>query len=195
MSSELFNDVFTTGSVVITHAGVPFSFSSIDLYALYFTPFNYTFTGLLNGNTVFTDSGTVTVDVNAIGNIERVSNPNATDVIDALQMTLSNPVPGTNPLGLDNIVVAASGSAIGDPHFTTYNGIHYNYQGIGDFVLTRSTVDQFDVQVRTRPVHDGSSVTIMSEAAATLCNHVVTFDIDAARTGGSFASLDASHSH
>ena len=81
-----------------------------------------------------------------------------------------------------------------DPHFTTYDGVHYDYQGIGDFLLTRSTVpgDQFNVQIRTRSWFDVAS--IMSEAAATLCNHNVTFDIDRASAGGSFVSLDGSPS-
>ncbi|HLO05697.1 MAG TPA: VWD domain-containing protein [Terriglobales bacterium] len=81
-------------------------------------------------------------------------------------------------------------TATGDPHFTTYDGVKYDYQGLGDFVLTRSAVDPFEVQVRTRLYHEGSSATIMSQAAATLCGHVVTFDID--RVGGSFVSLDGS---
>ena len=87
------------------------------------------------------------------------------------------------------------GSATGDPHFTTYDGVHYDYQGVGDFLLTRSTVpgDQFDVQVRTRSYNDGT-VTIMSEAAAQLCNHRVSFDVDRAGTGGSFVWLDGSPS-
>jgi hypothetical protein len=91
-----------------------------------------------------------------------------------------------------NATLKVSGVAVGDPHFTTYNGVHYDYQGIGDFLLTRSTIDQFDVQVRTRPFYDGAPVTIMSEAAATLCNHRVTFDIDRASGGGSFVWLDGS---
>ena len=85
----------------------------------------------------------------------------------------------------------ALATATGDPHFTTYDGVHYDYQGIGDFLLTRSTIDQFEVQVRTRPTYDGSAVTIMSEAAAMLCNHKVTFDIDRASAGG-FVWLDGS---
>src|SRR3954449_9501704 len=81
--------------------------------------------------------------------------------------------------------------AIGDPHFTTYDGVHYDYQGIGDFLLAGSSVDQFEVQVRTKSTYDGSAVTIMSEAAAILCNHKVTFDIDRASAGG-FVWLDNS---
>jgi probable HAF family extracellular repeat protein len=87
-----------------------------------------------------------------------------------------------------------TGTATGDPHFTTYDGVHYDYQGLGDFLLARSSVDQFDVQVRTRPWSDWPAATIMSEAAATLCNHSVNFDIDRARTGGSFVWLDGSPS-
>ena len=81
-----------------------------------------------------------------------------------------------------------TGTASGDPHFTTYDGVQYDYQGVGDFLLARSTVvgDQFEVQVRTRSLYDDASVTIISEAAATLCNHRVTFDIDRANGGGSF---------
>ena len=88
----------------------------------------------------------------------------------------------------------ATGTATGDPHFTTYDGVHYDYQGIGDFLLARSTVDQFDVQVRTRPWSNWPAATIMSGAAATLCNHNVTFDIDRASAGGSFVWIDGSPS-
>jgi probable HAF family extracellular repeat protein len=87
-------------------------------------------------------------------------------------------------------------SATGDPHFITYDGVHYDYQGVGDFLLARSTVsgDQFDVQIRTTASWWNGSVPVsfMSEAAATLCNHNVTFDIDRASAGGSFIWLDGS---
>jgi PEP-CTERM motif-containing protein/VWD domain-containing protein len=78
----------------------------------------------------------------------------------------------------------------GDPHFTTYGGVRYDYQGLGDFVLARSTVpgDQFDVQVRTRSYADAT--TTISEAAAALCNHRITFDVDRSSAGGSFVWID-----
>jgi uncharacterized membrane protein len=94
-------------------------------------------------------------------------------------------VPGASSTGASGINGAGQivgetsvGSATGDPHFTTYDGVHYDYQGIGDFLLARSTVpgDQFDVQVRTKSWNTWTSV--MSEAAVTLCNHNVTFDVD-----------------
>jgi von Willebrand factor type D domain/PEP-CTERM motif len=90
--------------------------------------------------------------------------------------------------------LVGNGSATGDPHFTTYDGIHYDYQGLGDFLLTRSTAtgDQFEVEIRTRPMFGNSAATIISDAAASVCNHDVTFDIDRASIGGSFVWLDGS---
>jgi hypothetical protein len=183
-SIVFYNPPFPTGRVEVTQGGISFRFNSIDLYSS-ITPIPYAFTGLLNGNTAFTTSGTVQ---NTFGNFANVPNPHGTDVINTLQVMLSNPH-GPNPVGLDNIVVNAS--ATGNPHFTTYGGVHYDYQGIGDFVLARSIVDEFEVQVRTRSLYDDAAVTIMSQAAATLCNHKVAFDIDHA-SAGNFVWLDGS---
>jgi hypothetical protein len=85
-----------------------------------------------------------------------------------------------------------SGTVMGDPHFTTYDGLHYDFQAAGDFVLTRSTQpgNSFDVQIRTRAPSDGSAVTIVSAVAAKLGDHRVTFDLDRASAGGSFVWID-----
>jgi hypothetical protein len=109
----LFRNPPTTASVAVTGAGAPFSFRSIDLYSST-TPIPFTFTGLLNGNTVFRVSGTVP---NTFGNFATVSNPHETDRIDTLQVTLSNPSNPNfpNPVGLDNIVVVAPGSTVPEP--------------------------------------------------------------------------------
>jgi hypothetical protein len=86
----------------------------------------------------------------------------------------------------------ASGTVMGDPHFTTYDGLHYDFQAAGDFVLTRSTQpgNSFEVQIRTRAPSDGSGVTIVSAVAAKLGDHRVTFDLDRASAGGSFVWID-----
>ena len=80
----------------------------------------------------------------------------------------------------------------GDPHFTTYYGVTYDFQGIGDFLLARSDVagDQFDVQIRLTPWLNGT--TIIEGAAASLCGHRVTFDAERARAGAGLVWLDGS---
>jgi probable HAF family extracellular repeat protein len=80
----------------------------------------------------------------------------------------------------------------GDPHFTTYNGVNYDFQGVGDFLLARSSVagDQFDVEIRTRAWSNGTS--LIEAAAATLCDHQVTFDVDHTSVGSGFVWLDGS---
>jgi hypothetical protein len=85
-----------------------------------------------------------------------------------------------------------AGGVEGDPHFTTFDGLHYDYQGAGDFVLTRSTAaaDPFEVQIRTRTWHDGSDVSIVSKVAAKLGDHLISFDLDRANAGESFVWID-----
>jgi len=98
---------------------------------------------------------------------------------------------GNNDAGQIVGFTMVSGGA-GDPHFTTYSGVNYDFQGLGDFLLARSTVagDQFDVQIRTRPWYNIASV--IEGAIATLCNHNVSFDVDRASAGAGLIWLDGS---
>ena len=41
-----------------------------------------------------------------------------------------------------------TGKASSDPHFVTYDGRYYDLQALGEFVLTRSTTDDFAVHLR-----------------------------------------------
>lgn len=45
----------------------------------------------------------------------------------------------------------SNGSHDGDPHITTVDGIHYDFQGTGEFVALRDGQD-FEIQTRQRPV-------------------------------------------
>ncbi|MFO1161128.1 MAG: VWD domain-containing protein [Reyranellaceae bacterium] len=70
------------------------------------------------------------------------------------------------------------GGGTGEPHFTTFDGTYYDFQGVGEFVLAKSTVpgDTFEVQIRTAPYFGSSTVTAMSEVAVKIGNQRVTFD-------------------
>lgn len=101
-----------SASIQVTAGGTPFTFSAVDLYSS-ITTIPYQFEGFLNSVLVFTLSGTVP---NTSGGFATV-NSNTTLVIDALLITLSNPATPccSNPVGLDNIVVTATPSAIPEP--------------------------------------------------------------------------------
>ena len=92
-----------TAAVTITAGGAEFRFQSVDLYSS-ITTIPYVFTGRLKSNQVFSVSAE---EGNTFGNFVTVPNPNATDTIDSLVISLSNPetLCCPNPVGLDNIVV------------------------------------------------------------------------------------------
>ena len=92
-----------TAAVTITASGSEFRFQSVDLYSS-ITTIPYVFTGRLKSNQVFSVSAE---EGNTFGSFVTVPNPNATDTIDTLVITLSNPETPCcpNPVGLDNIVV------------------------------------------------------------------------------------------
>jgi hypothetical protein len=82
----------------------PFLFKSVDLYSSV-TPIPYTITGGLGSSVVFTLSDTIP---NTFGNFRTVVNSHGADPIDTLTISLSNSVglAGSNPMGLDNIVLS-----------------------------------------------------------------------------------------
>ena len=71
------------------------------------------------------------------------------------------------------------GYAWGDVHLTTFDGLYYNFQGAGEFVLSQSTVagDTFDIQARMQPWSTGSSVSVNTEIAAEIGSDRVTFGV------------------
>ncbi|MET8118276.1 VWD domain-containing protein [Micromonospora sp. NPDC005189] len=54
----------------------------------------------------------------------------------------------------------------GDPHLLTFDGLRYDFQAAGEFVLTRSTTDDFEVQVRQTMFPASSVVAVNSAVAA-----------------------------
>ena len=52
----------------------------------------------------------------------------------------------------------------GDPHFDTFDGLRYTFNGKGEFWLIRTTDDSVNVQVRLTPVEDGGATIITAVA-------------------------------
>jgi hypothetical protein len=75
----------------------------------------------------------------------------------------------------------------GDPHITTANGVHYNFQGAGEYVALRNNTGM-EVQTREAPIattfnpgpdpHDGvaTCVSLNTAVAARVGNHRVTYE-------------------
>lgn len=68
------------------------------------------------------------------------------------------PSPAGGPAG------GSQGVTWGDPHIITFDGATYNFQQAGEFILTKSTVDNFEIQVRQQP-WDGTSCTVAENSA------------------------------
>ncbi|WP_206742638.1 Hint domain-containing protein [Acidisphaera rubrifaciens] len=71
------------------------------------------------------------------------------------------------------------GNDDGDVHLTTFDGLYYNFQAVGEFVLARSTApgDTFEVQIRTQPYFNGAAASVTTEVGAQVGTHRVTFDL------------------
>lgn len=97
-----------SASVEVTAGGLPFSFLAVDLYSSV-TKIPWTFEGFRGSTSVFALSGE---HGNTFGNFVTIPNSLGDVVIDRLAITLTQPGLNTtcrhctNPMGIDNIVVA-----------------------------------------------------------------------------------------
>lgn len=49
--------------------------------------------------------------------------------------------------------IASTAYIVGDPHITTVDGVHYDFQAVGEFILLREgSGENFEIQTRTTPV-------------------------------------------
>ena len=125
---------------------------------------------MLNTGTigVFTQQITLTpTGTNASG----YSGTLATETIDVVGTIVPVPPPPPPPL--------ATATAWGDVHLTTFDGLYYNFQAEGEFVLAQSTVagDMFAVQARMAPYSANSTVSVMTMIGADVGGQQVTFGL------------------
>jgi hypothetical protein len=91
--------------IKITRDHSTFKFNSVDLYSS-ITQIPYIFIGYLESNRVFKVTGTIP---NTSGDFATALNSHDMDVIDTLEIMLTNPASiGPNLMGLDNIVLTFS---------------------------------------------------------------------------------------
>ena len=99
------------------------------------------------------------------------STPLAPETVTVTGTILPPPPPPPPPLPV--------GVAWGDVHLTTFDGLLYNFQAEGEFILAKSTLanDSYDVQVRLEPYHPGASVSVITQIAASVGSDRVTFGL------------------
>lgn len=65
------------------------------------------------------------------------------------------------------------GRSYGDPHINTYDGLHYSFQTLGEYVLSRSTDGSFEVQARQERVANRNNLSLNTAVAMNVCGHRV----------------------
>ena len=78
-------------------------------------------------------------------------------------------------LGADTIIVtgtiaAPTGTAQGDVHMVTFDGLHYDFQATGDFVLARATdpASTYQIQIQTSTLRGIAGISYTTQIAAQL---------------------------
>ncbi|HNC52334.1 MAG TPA: Calx-beta domain-containing protein [Accumulibacter sp.] len=148
-----------------------------------------------NINAPLTLSYEITGDVSGQGSITFAKNsstariyvPSANDTVNApdRHYTVTILDPGMDTVILDN--VSAHGTILdddpptrprGDPHMITLDGLAYDFQAAGEFVLVESIAGEpLSVQMRTKPVGNLAS-SISAIAVEVAAGHRVTVDTD-----------------
>jgi von Willebrand factor type D domain/Cadherin-like domain len=80
-----------------------------------------------------------------------------------------------------NITPGTKGGSAGDPHIFTFDGLHYDFQGQGDFVLVRAVDSELEVQVRQTPWELNRDATINTGLATVVDGNRVEIYADQSR--------------
>lgn len=81
------------------------------------------------------------------------------------------------------------GGSNGDPHLTTFDRLHYDFQAAGEFTLVASTDDGLRVQARQVPYPGADDVSVNSAVAVAVADARLTFAVNL-QSGGTTVRLD-----
>ncbi|MEO0396291.1 MAG: VWD domain-containing protein [Cyanobacteria bacterium P01_A01_bin.137] len=82
------------------------------------------------------------------------------------------------------------GRSYGDPHINTFDGFHYGFQTVGEFILTHARSRDFEVQARQAEVPNRSSLSLNTAVAMRVCDHRVGMYVQDSPDGRSLMWVD-----
>ncbi|MEM9092028.1 MAG: VWD domain-containing protein [Cyanobacteria bacterium P01_F01_bin.53] len=82
------------------------------------------------------------------------------------------------------------GRSYGDPHINTYDGFHYGFQTVGEFILTQSRDRAFEVQSRQATVPNRDNLSLNTAVAMRVCDQRVGMYIQYSPDGRSLLWVD-----
>jgi len=96
-----------------------------------------------------------------------------------------------SPIATQSFNVVSTGVAHGDVHLETFDGLHYDFQATGEFVLAESTnaADPFEVQIQASPFCNLTSVT--TQIAAEIGGDALVFKLDGSVTVNGVLDTDS----
>ncbi len=126
------------------------------------------------------DAGTVSLSTSQTGPFSETLVLTPTDTPGT--GTPSTQMPQT--ITVTGMIAAPTGTAQGDVHMVTFDGLHYDFQAIGDFVLARSTQagNSFQIQMRAQPWQTIPGTSVATEIAAQVGHDVISFSVGASAT-------------
>jgi hypothetical protein len=176
------NLMITTTDLNAADDGQPYTF---DLTAtepnINPNSFTWTASGLPDGLSMATDGeiggttqvspGTFNVDITVTDQSGQTDETTLPLTVENLPPTPSQPAPPQAPFPS----CATCATSWGDPHVVTFDSAYYNFQQVGEFVLTKSDLNDFQIQVRQAPF-GGTSQTVAANVA-------VAFEVAGHRVG------------
>ncbi len=82
------------------------------------------------------------------------------------------------------------GRSYGDPHFNTFDGLHYSLQILGEVILAYSPARNYEVQARQAQVPNRNNLSLNTAVAMRVCDHRVGMYVQDSPDGRSLMWVD-----
>ncbi|AFY37392.1 von Willebrand factor type D protein [[Leptolyngbya] sp. PCC 7376] len=81
-------------------------------------------------------------------------------------------------INTDSMDDVQQGRSYGDPHINTFDGFHYSFQTLGEYILTKSDDGSFEVQTRQERVPERDNLSLNTAVAMNVCGDRLAIYVD-----------------